>query len=186
MITYRPPLVKNLAGGFLILDTNVIIDAYRSEEFLDLLIKIGKDCGFLTVPSVLFEFLNNKTGNPIAQTKKREFVNKLNISIDTKMEEFLEENQELFLVLGRATKKTISYTDFLLLSQQYKHQKSSGSNTKIRILTTNHHDMPTSIIKATESITFDIEGEIRAQCMYVYDLDNYISMLKKILHEHPS
>lgn len=164
-LQHTSTLVSDLSNKYLLLDTTVLINALKSDEFLGLLSELSEsNCSLVTIPSVTYEFSRN-TNTIEGYNKRQEFIKVLNVTVLKRMEETFEQDQVFKIAYAKAftskNDKGPSYTDALLCSVAYKY-RSHG----MLIMTANHKDMPLSMFDRTELITIDVGGELRNEAIY--------------------
>lgn len=178
-LQHTPTLAADLSESSIFVDSTALIDAAKSDEFLNLLTDIaGSGCVLYTVPSVVYEY--TRTANTLEGYRERlEFIKELGIVVFNRIEELLEKDSRIFLVAyntaftehGRGP----SYTDSLLCTMAYKHRASSPY-----VLTANHKDMPLSIFDRKELITIDIKGQFQVEALYQFSDSKFGKVLSKL------
>lgn len=164
-LQYTSTLVSDLSCKYLLLDTTVLINASKSDEFLGLLSELYvSGCSLITIPSVIYEFSRN--ANTITGFNERqEFVKALNITVLKRTEDTFDKDQVFKIAYAKAFSargdKGPSYTDALLCSVAYKFRSHA-----MLVMTANHRDMPISIFDRVELITIDVGGELRNEAIY--------------------
>lgn len=148
-LQHTPTLATDLSKSYILLDSTALIDASRSDDFLNLLSSISeKGCSLITIPSVVYEFTRN-ANNIEGYNERQEFIKGLNITVLNRIEEILEKEQVFKIAYAKAfgsKDKGPSYTDALLCTVAYKHRG---------------HGM-----MLMTAITIDIGGELRIEAIY--------------------
>lgn len=178
-LQHTSTLVADLNGKHLLLDTTVLINASKSDEFLALISDLSiAGCGLITIPSVVYEFTRN--ANSIAgYNERQEFIKGLNVTVLNRVEEIIEKDQVFRIAYAKAfsTKhdKGPSYTDALLCSVAYKYRGND-----VLMMTANHKDIPASMFDRIELITIDVNGELRTEAIYRLSPTKLNKMLAKL------
>jgi hypothetical protein len=164
-----------------LLDSTTFINASKSDEFLSLLTDIvSAGCIFTTIPSVVYEF---SRGSRTVDEYNRylQFINGFGTTVFKRIEESIDDEMRVFLVAynkafaNRKDKKKPSYTDSLLCATAYKFR-----NSKLRLVTANHKDIPESIFDRTELITIDVNGELRNEAIYNFSPVKFGQVLSQL------
>ena len=156
---------KKFSGRTLLLDTNVLLDAYRlPEAFYDLAKELASlNCDLVTTKSIAIEFLGGATDKNILDTKK-EF---LEITFGKKLANIYlpidhsEPNLEDILAFSRQANK-FSIADYEL----YCTVKKYGN--RIALITRNHKDFSTNLSRRVSFITLLGKAEIHTYGVYEY------------------
>lgn len=180
-IQYTPTLVSDLEDSSVFIDSTVLIDASKSDAFLNLLTDISSSgCTLYTIPSVVYEY--TRTANTLRGYRERlEFVKELGIIVFNRIEEIIEKESRIFLVAYNISfneNNRPSYTDSLICTMAYKHRSSSPL-----VLTANHKDMPLSIFDRKELITIDIKGKLQTEAFYQFSESKFSKVLGKLKKE---
>ena len=171
-------LVSDLSESHVFVDSTALIDASKSDEFLNLLTDIAcSGCTLYTIPSVVYEY--TRTANTLKGYKERlEFIKELGLIVFNRIEELIEKESRIFLVAYNGEFKDgkgPSYTDSLLCTMAYKHRAVSSY-----ILTANHKDMPLSIFDRTQLITIDIKGQFQIEALYKFSEQKFSKVLDRL------
>lgn len=177
-LQHTPTLAPDLSDRSIFVDSTALIDAAKSDEFLNLLTEIAASgCTLYTIPSVVYEY--TRTANTLSGYKERlQFIKELGIIVFNRIEELLEKDSRIFLVAyNNAFKdnKGPSYTDSLLCTMVYKHRAS-----KPYLLTANHKDIPLSIFDRKELITIDIKSQFQVEALYQFSENKFGRVLDKL------
>lgn len=167
-LLFTSSLPTDLNNKYLLVDTTTLINASRSEDFLELLVNIVEaGCSLVTIPSVVYEFTRG------AQTldqynNQLEFIKTLGITVLTRTEESLDANTRVFILAynkltSKPNQKGASYTDSLLCAMAYKYV---SRGTGLLLMTSNHNDIPNALFDREELITFDVNGDLRTEAIY--------------------
>lgn len=164
-LQHTSTLATDLSAKHLLLDTTVLINASKSDDFLALMSDLSSvGCGLVTIPSVVYEFTRN--ANTISgYNERQEFIKTLNITVLPRVEEMVEKDPVFRIAYARAFSakgdRGPSYTDALLCSVAYKYRANG-----ILVMTANHKDIPLSMFDRVELITIDIGGDLRTEAIY--------------------
>lgn len=148
---------KTFAGRTLLLDTNALLDAYRlPSEFYDLATELSElDCDLVTTKSIALEFLGGTTDSS-SMGKKKQF---LEITFGRPLGnvylplDHTEPNTDDLLDFSRQANK-FSVADYELYCTVKKYGK------RIALVTRNHKDFSTNLIKRISFITLLGTAEI--------------------------
>lgn len=180
-LQYTPSLVNDLSGGYLLLDSTALINASKSDEFLELLSgAVRNGCTLTTIPSVVYEFTRGSDSLE-KYNQYLSFINGLGIVVFNKIEETINDEMRVFSLAynkafaKRAEQKAPSYTDSLLCMTAYKYRTSH-----LKIMTANHKDIPLSLFNRTELITIDIRGELRNEAIYEFSDEKFGNILASL------
>jgi hypothetical protein len=152
-----------LQGKTLLLDTNVLMDAYRlPAEFYELLQElVGLDCDIVTTKTIVIEFLGSTTDED-ALSKKTDF---LEMILGKRLESgYLPIDRDFpnrtdFLTFSRATNK-FHPADFELYLTLKKYRQH------LLLITRNHKDFPTKLVNRISFITLLGNAEIHTYGVY--------------------
>ena len=178
-LQHTSTLVADLSGKHLLLDTTVLINASKSDEFLALLSELSSSgCSLVTIPSVVYEFTRN--ANTIAgYNERQDFIKGLNITVLNRIEEIIEKDQVFRIAYAKAFSakgdRGPSYTDALLCSVAYKYR-----NNDMLIMTANHKDIPPSMFDRIELVTIDIGGDLRTEAIYRLSATKLNKIIEKL------
>jgi predicted nucleic acid-binding protein len=159
-----PDFLQILKGKFLLLDTNIFIDAFKNPSDFAAFFNVLKenDVTLLTVDPVIIEFLQG-SGTQEKYVEKDKFLHEI---IDTCLPVVKETFTNVFLLIKqyREEGKDLSVTDFLLggILMQYKKN--------LFLMTKDTSDFPTNI--------FDLETHIIAshrKALQSYGIYSYTS-----------
>lgn len=104
-IQHTPTLASKLSDQHLLVDTTSLINASRSDEFLQLLTQISHaGCALVTIPSVVYEFTRN-ANNIEGYNSRSSFIKGLNITVFNRAEETLEKEKVFKIAYAKAFKK---------------------------------------------------------------------------------
>lgn len=164
-LQHTSTLAADLSGKHVLLDTTVLINASKSDEFLALLSDLSSSgCGLVTIPSVVYEFTRN-ANSITGYNERQEFIKTLNITVLPRVEEMVEKEPVFRIAYAKAFSakgdRGPSYTDALLCSVAYKYRANG-----MLVMTANHKDIPLSMFDRVELITIDISGDLRTEAIY--------------------
>ncbi len=183
-LSATPSLIDKLADSFLVIDTCVLIDAIKTDDFRELIEKAkDKDCELFSIRAVKHEFLRGS--HTIKEySDYQDFLNKMEISFISDIEHKLdtEAGKTFALVFNQYYRnkhlnKQPSYVDMLLLFTTYYYARTVSN---VRLLTANHHDVP-GFFKRTSIVVFETNNEIRTEALYEFDSDRFSSRLDLLL-----
>lgn len=157
--------VESFSGRTLLLDTNVLIDAYRlPAEFYNLtqeLAAIG--CDFITTKSIALEFLGG-TKDTVHMQKKQEFLETL----------FGRQLKQTYLPLDRGEPDTDSLLMFSRHAQNFSiadfelYCTLKKYSRRIALVTRNHRDFPSTLVDRVSFITLLGNAEVHTYGIYEY------------------
>lgn len=177
-LQHTPTLVADLSGKYLLLDSTVLINASKSDNFLDLISAISEKCSLITIPSVVYEFTRNSNSIE-GYNERQDFIKGLGIDVYSRVEEVLEKEQVFKIAYAKAfavrKEKGPSYTDALLCTLAYKFR-----NNGMLLMTANHRDIPQNMFDRTELITIDIGGDLRTEAIYQLSPDKLNQIITTI------
>lgn len=146
----------------LLLDTSVLIDASKSNDFFDLLMKFSKNGSKLIItPSVKYEF--TRTAKEKSELKKElELLSALGVAIfDISEYETSEDAQEFLFEYSKSAGKA-SYTD----SQLCLCMKIFQGISPLKLISSNYRDIPLSLFVRESIIAFEEQNEVRTEAIY--------------------
>lgn len=153
------------AGRTLLLDTNALLDAYRlPAEFYDLANKFAElGCDLVTTKSIVLEFLGGTTDEENIN-KKKEFLEvtfgKKLAAIYLPIDHTEPDIKELLAFSRQANKFTIPDYELYCTLKKY--------GARIALISRNHKDFSTSLIKRISFITLLGASEIHTYGVYAY------------------
>ncbi len=170
--------LDTLKDKWLLLDTNILIDAFKStHDFEDFFTSLKKNCHVVTTTAVAIELLRGAK-NLKEMRKLKDYVEEVcegvlpyNDIRDQSTQSLIE--PELILAYGK-NGKDVSYTDYLLAKILKKYNKSAF------LLSHNHKDFPTNVFTRDDVVIFHKELEVKAYGIYSFSLEKYEKQLEKI------
>lgn len=182
-LTHTQSLIASLSNSNLLIDTTTLINASNSDDFLELLKKLVVDgCQLITIPSVIYEF--TRCAQDIATLDKQyQFIDELSIIVLGQVEKQVsDEKTRVFMFIYNRlfkdkTNKAPSYTDSLLCAMTYKYR---NSGTGIKLLTSNHKDIPLGLFDRDEVISIDIKDNIYNEAIYSLSESKLSSQLARL------
>lgn len=156
-IYYKSSLLSELKESFLFFDTNLLILALSQQvQFANLFDKLKKrNCAFLTIPSVFFEF--SRGADSVASYNEIVDYFKKLVEIYP-IQKHIDKMESEMLVLHK-TNKSCDYTDFLLCLCLCKFRSAF-------LISENHKHIKSDIIDRVGLITADDGKEIRNLGVY--------------------
>lgn len=181
-LLHTPQLADALSNSTVIIDSTALINASKSDEFLELLSScVAKGCSFMTISAVVHEFTRGAKDTTQLDSQLQ-FINGLSIAVVPRVEDMAKTDENktfLFAYNNAATgnrgEKGPSYADSLLCLLAYKYRHSG-----VKLLTANHRDIPLSMFDRDELITMSISGELRTEAMYSFSESKYSKVLDRL------
>jgi predicted nucleic acid-binding protein len=178
-LQHTSTLAADLSGKHILLDTTVLINASKSDEFLALLSELSSaGCGLVTIAPVVYEFTRN-ANSITGYNERQEFIKTLNIAVLPRVEEMVEKEPVFRIAYAAAFSakgdRGPSYTDALLCSVAYKYRANG-----MLIMTANHKDIPLSMFDRTELISIDISGDLRTEAIYRLSATKLNKIIEKL------
>lgn len=178
-----PELVKKLSDAILMIDSTALIDASKSDVFLDFMVQLANsECTLATIPSVLYE-VKRGVHNLVQLASLNNMLKGLEMEIIPQLEKKAQEDtNQIFTMLynkeafGGRKEKGPSYTDALLCLTLYLFR-----HTNIKLLTTNYKDIPLGLFDREELMVYDTGNEVRTAAIYSLSeekLSGKLNMLK--------
>ena len=164
-------LISSLKDAWLFIDTSSLVAAFNYKDEFSTLFKdlSDKNCTFLTIPSVLFEFTRGSDTRKVFNTRT-EFVTDLTNLYP--IDRHLDKLEQQIILIQKLAPRT-SHTDFLLIMCLLKFPPA-------HLLTENHKDMPLAILDRIHIITIDTDNQIRNQAIYQLNQQKYRRQLAKL------
>lgn len=172
--------IGNLKSRFLILDTNVFIDASKPEgraAFADFFTRLHSGgCLVVTITAVAIEFLKGAR-NFTEMRQLKDYLETvcngvliLHEERDAANQSFIE--PELVLSYGERA-RLVSYTDYLLAKALKKYKTAA-------LLTSNHKDFPTSVFDREEMVILHKEADVTSYGVYRFSEKKYSGRMQSL------
>lgn len=154
----------------------MFIYASKNQQFFEFLVdlKNNANCGFTTIPSVLFEYTRTST-TPQIYAQRTDFVVSLVDNINSMT--FINNIPDFSTVMAKVNGKNKSYTDFLLAACLYQYRES-----KAALLTTDIKGFPT-FFERTQIVSVEHTNEIVNFGVFQFNRAKYASAARSTLEE---
>ena len=174
--------LSDLKNGWLLLDTDVIIDAAKFADSFDIFFSDLEqaDCTVVTISSVVVEFLRGAKSIKDMRAKTSLIENIATVIPTGEMTSNMGAVDLIdpgFLVAYGREAKGVSYTDYLL------GKTVKNFEGKMWLMTGNHKDFPATIFQRDHIVTLNIEDDVRAYSILGFSKERYGQTLNVLLSQ---